>query len=133
MALESLDILFSTIIFEYHNVTHSTQKYTYFKHKRLNRLERFHFELFGIRQQVLTITNIIKKSTLPSSFRRYLSSRPYLSFQMIYLTLGRKVGLFFAKKKCGFFVQWSFPKRVLYFLTRSNLRKITIFFKAKIS
>ena len=48
-----------------------------------------------------------------------------------YMTLGRKVLLFFAKKKCGFFVQWSFPKRVLYFLTPSNLRNITVFYKLK--
>ena len=46
-----------------------------------------------------------------------------------HLTLGRKVRLFFAKKKFGFFVQWSFPKRVLYFLTQSYLRKKYSFYK----
>ena len=54
-ALESQDIiLFSGIIFWYHIDTDGTQKYTYVKHTKLNRLERGHFELFGIRQQVLT-------------------------------------------------------------------------------
>ena len=53
-ALESLDIiLFSKIIFGYHKVPHGTQKYTYVKHTKLNRLEKGHFELFGIRQQNL--------------------------------------------------------------------------------
>ena len=46
--MEPLDIiLFNTIIFGYHNDTHSTQKHTYDKHTKLNRLERSHFELFN--------------------------------------------------------------------------------------
>ena len=43
-------VLFSEI-FECHNVTHGTQKFTYVKHTKLNRLERGHFEIFGIGQQ----------------------------------------------------------------------------------
>ena len=84
-ALESLDIiLFSTIIFGYHNVTHDTQKYTYVKHTKLNRLERGHFELFGISQQVLTKSIIMKMSASQSSFRKYLTSEQYMSFLTIF-------------------------------------------------
>jgi len=84
-ALESLDIiLFSTIIFGYHNVTHGTQKYTYVKHTKLNRLGRGHFELFGIRQQVLTKSIIMKMSASQSSFRKYLTSEQYMSFLTIF-------------------------------------------------
>ena len=76
--LESLDIiLFSTIIFGYHNVTHGTQKYQYVKHAKLNRLARGHFELFGIRQQVLTKSIIMKMSASPRSFRKYLTLEQY--------------------------------------------------------
>ena len=76
--------LFSAIIFGYHNVTHGTQKYTYVKHTKLNRLERDHFELFGIRQQVLTKSIIMKMSASQSSFRKYLTSEQYMSFLTIF-------------------------------------------------
>ena len=82
---ESLDIiLFSRIIFGYHNDTHGTQKYRYVKHKKWNRLERGHFELFGIRQQVLTKNIIMKISDFQSSFRKYLTSEQYMSFLTIF-------------------------------------------------
>ena len=84
-ALESLDIiLFNTIIFGYHSGTHGTQKYTYVKHTKLNRLERGHFELFGIRQQVLTKSIIMKMSASQSSFRKYLTSEQYMSFLKLF-------------------------------------------------
>ena len=98
-ALESLDIiLFSTIIFGYHNVTHGTQKYTYVKHTKLNRLERGHFELFGIRQQVLTKSIIMKMSASQSSFRKCFTSKQYVirndilaKYTLLKLTLYKKV------------------------------------------
>ena len=84
-AFESLDIIpFSAIIFGYHSVIHGTQKYTYVKHTKLNRLERGHFELFGIRQQVLTKNIIMKMSASQSSFRKYLTSEQYMSFLTIF-------------------------------------------------
>ena len=87
-AFESLDtIVFDMIIFGYYSGTQNTQIMRYVRHLKWGRLERGHFELFGIRQQVLTITNIIKKSALPSSFRKYLAPRSYLLFLMIYLQI----------------------------------------------
>ena len=87
-AFESLEVIvLNMIIFGYHSGTQNTQNSTYVRQLKWGRLERSHFELFGIRQQVLTITNIIKKSDLPSSFRKYLTPRPYLSFPMIYLQI----------------------------------------------
>ena len=84
-ALESLDIiLFSRIIFGYHNDSHGTQKYTYVKHTKLNSVERGHFELFGIRQQVLTKSIIVKMFASQSSFRKYLTSEQYMSFLTIF-------------------------------------------------
>ena len=74
-ALENLDtILFSTIIFRHHNVTNGNQKYTYVKHTKLNRLERGHFELFGVRQQVLTKSIIMKMPAFWRPIRKYLTS-----------------------------------------------------------
>ena len=75
-AFESLDVIvLNMIIFGYHGGTQNTQNFIYVRHLKGGRLERGHFELCGIRQQVLTITIIIKKSALPSSFRKYLSPR----------------------------------------------------------
>ena len=75
-AFESLDVIvFDMIIFGYYSGTQNTQNPTYVRHLKYGRLERGHFELLGIRQQVLTIANIIKKSALPSSFRNYLALR----------------------------------------------------------
>ena len=75
-AMESVDIiLFSRIIFGYHNDTHGTQKYTYVKHTKLNRLERGHFELFGIRQQVLTKSIIMKMSASQEFFSKVFDLR----------------------------------------------------------
>ena len=75
-AFESLDVIvFDMIIFGYYSGTQNTQNSTYVRHSKWGRLERGHFELLGIRQQVLTIANIIKKSALPSSFRNYLALR----------------------------------------------------------
>ena len=86
-AFESLDvIILNMIIFGYHSGTQSIQNFTYVRHLKWGRLERGHFELCGIRQQVLIITIIIKKSAFPSSFRKYLTPRSYLSFLMIYLS-----------------------------------------------
>ena len=74
-AFESLSvILFNRVNSGYYSGTHGTQKYTYVKHVKLNRLERGHFELSTIRQQVLNKTNIIKKSAFWSSFRNHLTS-----------------------------------------------------------
>ena len=87
-AFESLDVIvLNMIIFGYHSGTQNTQNSTYVRHLQWGRLERGHFELQRIRQQVLTITIIIKKSALPSSFRNYLALRWYLSFLMIYLQI----------------------------------------------
>ena len=70
--------------FASHNVTHGTQKYTCVKHTKLNRLERGHFEVFGIRQQVLTKSIIMKMSASQSSFRKYLTSEQHMSFLTIF-------------------------------------------------
>ena len=87
-AFESLGVIFlNMIIFGYHSGTPNIQNSTYVRHLKWGRLERGHFELYGIRQQVLTIINIIKKSALPSSFRKYLALRSYLLFLMIYLQI----------------------------------------------
>ena len=48
-----------------------------------------------------------------------------------YMTLGRKVRLFFAKKKCGFFVQWSFSNGVLHFLNNVKSERNCTFSKLK--
>ena len=86
-AFERLDVIFlNMIIFGYHSGTQNTPNSTYVRHLKWGRLERGHFELQGIRQQVLTMTIIIKKSALPTSFRKYLTPRSYLSFLMIYLS-----------------------------------------------
>ena len=85
-AFESLEVIvLNMIIFGYHSGTQNTQNSTYVRHLKWGRLERGHFELLGIRQQVLTITIIMKKSALPSSFRKYLAPISYLLFLMIYL------------------------------------------------
>ena len=73
--------------FGYYNGTQNTQIIRYVRHLKWGRLERGHFELLGIRQQVLTITNITKKSALPNSFRKYLALRSYLLFPRIYLQI----------------------------------------------
>ena len=87
-AFESLNvILLNMIIFGYHSGTQNTQNSTYVRHLKWGRLGRGHFELYGIRQQVLTITIIIKKSALPSSFRKYLTPRSYLAFLTMYLQI----------------------------------------------
>ena len=75
-AFESLDVIvFDMIIFGYYNGTQNTHNPTYVRHLKFGVLERGHFELLGIRQQVLTIANITKKSALLSSFRKYLAPR----------------------------------------------------------
>ena len=58
-ALESLDIiLFSTIIFGYHNVTHGTQKYTYVQHTtvvtfvKLGDLHEFARQIYRLRSDL---------------------------------------------------------------------------------
>ena len=69
------------IIFGYYSGTQNTQNFTYVRHlTEYGGVESVHFELLEIRQQdlVLTTTNIIKNSTLPSSFRKYLAQRSYL-------------------------------------------------------
>ena len=87
-AFESLDVIvLNMIIFGYHSGTQNTQNCTYVRHLKWGRLGRGHFEYYEIRQQVLTITIIMKKSALPSSFRKYLTPRSYLSFLMIYLQI----------------------------------------------
>ena len=87
-AFESLDVIvLNMIIFGYHSGTQNTLNSTYVRHLKWGRLERGHSELQGIRQQVLTITIIIKHSALPSSFRKYLSPRSQLAFLTIYLQI----------------------------------------------
>ena len=87
-AFESLDVIvLSMIIFGYHSGTQHTQNSTYVRHLKWERLERGHFELQGIRQQVLTKTIIIKKSALASSFRKNLSTRSELAFLTTYLQI----------------------------------------------
>ena len=84
-AFESLNvILLNMIIFGYHS---GTQNSTYVRHSKWGWLGRGHFKLYGIRQQVLTITSIMKKSALPSSFRKYLTPRSYLASLAIYLQI----------------------------------------------
>ena len=87
-AFESLEvILLNMIIFGYHGGTQNTQNSTYVRHLKWGRLERGHFELQGIRQQVLTMPIIIKNSALASSFRKYLSPRSLLASLTIYLKI----------------------------------------------
>ena len=80
-------ILLNMIIFGYHSGTQNTQNCTCVRHLKWGWLGRGHFELYGIRQQVLTITIIMKKSALPSSFRKYLTLRSYLAFLTMYLQI----------------------------------------------
>ena len=75
------------IIFGYHSGTQNTRNSENVKHLKWGRLERGHLKLCGISQQVLTITIIIKKSALSSSFRKYLTPRSYLASLTIYLQI----------------------------------------------
>ena len=88
MAFESLGVIvLNIIIFGYHNGTQNTRNSENVRHLKWDRLERGHLELCGISQQVLTITIIIKKSALSSSFRKYLTPRSYLASLTIYLQI----------------------------------------------
>ena len=87
-AFESLNVIpLNMIFFGYYSGTQNTQNCTYVRHLKWGKLGKSHFELHRIRQQVLTITIIIKKSALSSSFRKYLTPRSYLASLAIYLQI----------------------------------------------
>ena len=87
-AFESLGVIvLNMIIFGYRSGTQNTRNSENVRHLKWGRLERGHLELCGISQQVLTITIIIKKSALSSSFRKYLTPRSYLASLAIYLQI----------------------------------------------
>ena len=75
-AFESLNVIpLNMIIFGYHSGTQNTRNSENVRHLKWGRLERGHLQFCGISQQVLTITIIIKRSALPSSFWKYLTPR----------------------------------------------------------